>query len=79
MREALLLVAAGVAVGIPAALLAGQVASNRIAGLLFGLRAADPLTIAAAATVLVVAAAFAGYIPARRASRIDPMTALRNE
>jgi predicted permease len=79
MREALLLVAAGLAIGIPAALLTVRLASNRIAGLLFGLRATDPVTIAAAATLLVLVAAGAGYLPARRASRVDPMVALRNE
>jgi predicted permease len=79
MREALLLVALGLAIGVPAALLAGRVAANRIAGLLFGLQATDPLTIAAAATLLALVAAGAGYVPARRASRVDPMVALRTE
>ena len=79
MREALLLVAMGLAIGVPTALLAGRVASNRIAGLLFGLQATDPLTIAAAATLLALVAAGAGYVPARRASRVDPMVALRTE
>jgi predicted permease len=79
MRDALMMVAAGLAIGIPAALLAGRVASNRIDGLLFGLHATDPVTIAAAATLLVLVAASAGYLPARRASRVDPMVALRSE
>ena len=79
MREALLLVAAGVIIGIPAALVLGRVASNRISGLLFGLQATDPVTIAAATLLLALIAAGAGYVPARRASRVDPMVALRNE
>jgi ABC-type antimicrobial peptide transport system permease subunit len=79
MREALALVAAGVLIGVPVALLVGRVASNRISGLLFGLRATDPLTIAAATIIMALIAAGAGYVPARRASRVDPMTALRTE
>lgn len=79
MREALLLVAAGVVIGVPVALALGRLASNRIAGLLFGLQATDPITIAAATMVLALIAAGAGYMPVRRASRVDPMVALRNE
>jgi predicted permease len=79
MREALLLVIAGVIIGIPAALALGRLASNRISGLLFGLQATDPLTIAAATMLLALIATGASYMPARRASRVDPMVALRNE
>jgi len=79
MREGLLLVAAGVAVGVPAAFAAGRIASSQIAGLLFGVRATDPATIALAAVLLAAVAAAAAFIPARRASRVDPLVALRNE
>ena len=79
MREALALAVIGVAIGVPSALAAARLASSQIAGLLFGLKASDPLTMAAAAVLLALVAAVAGYLPARRASRVDPMVALRNE
>jgi ABC-type antimicrobial peptide transport system permease subunit len=46
---------------------------------LFGLKPADPATIAGAALMLAAIAVFAGYLPARRAARVDPMTVLRYE
>jgi ABC-type antimicrobial peptide transport system permease subunit len=79
VREALLLVAAGVALGVPAALAVARLASSQISGLLFGLEATDPVTIAAASFALASVAAFATYWPARRASRVDPMVVLRAE
>jgi predicted permease len=75
LREVSWLVLAGLAVGIPVAL----AASRLISGLLFGISATDPVTIASSAAILLTVALFAGYLPARRASRIDPMTALRSE
>ena len=79
VREAWLLVAIGIAVGVPAAIAVARLASNQISGLLFRLEATDPLTIVAATLALATVATFAAYLPARRASRVDPMVALRAE
>jgi len=75
MRQSLLLVVIGVAVAVPAALLTTQFISSY----LFGLSKNDPGTIAIATFVLLAVAVLAGFLPARRASRIDPMIALRYE
>ena len=75
MRESLLLVAVGVAIGIPVAL----AATRLVASVLYGLKASDPVTITAAALAMVAVAALAGYLPARRAAKVDPMVALRYE
>ncbi|MGH9723376.1 MAG: FtsX-like permease family protein, partial [Bryobacteraceae bacterium] len=74
-RESLLLVAIGIAAGIPAAIASTRVIST----FLFGMTPTDPATIALATAILLAVAALAGYIPARRASRIDPIVALRFE
>ncbi len=79
VKEAMLLVFAGVAIGVPAAIGIARIAGNQISGLLFGLRPNDPVTIAAAAIILVLVASIAAYLPAQRASRVDPLVALRNE
>jgi len=75
MRESMILVVAGVMLG-----LGGAVAASRlIANFLFGLGPIDPMTMAGAVAVMVLLSAVAGYLPARRASRVDPMVALRYE
>ena len=75
LREIALLVAIGVAIGIPAAL-AGD---RYVAHMLYGLHGTDTLSLATATALMLLVALLAGYLPARRASRVDPMVALRYE
>jgi predicted permease len=75
LREVLILVAIGIAIGAPAALLS----SRLVASMLFGLHGNDPVTLLTAVFVMLLIAALAGYLPASRASRVDPMVALRYE
>jgi predicted permease len=75
MRSAVRLVAIGIAVGVPIALGVGRLVGSQ----LFGVSGADPLTVAAATALLSLVAGAAAYVPARRASRVDPTIALRWE
>ncbi len=75
MRDVVALVAAGLAIGIPAAVALERLVSS----MLFGVTNLDVVSIAAAVMVLVAVAGVAAYLPARRASLVDPMTALRYE
>jgi predicted permease len=75
LREAAVTVAAGVAAGLAAALAAVRVVRSQ----LFGVEPHDPLAIAGAVALLAVLAGLAAYLPARRASRLDPIAALRQE
>ncbi|HKV37081.1 MAG TPA: ABC transporter permease [Pyrinomonadaceae bacterium] len=75
LRETLVLVAIGLAIGIPTALFAAKFISSQ----LFGLKPADPVALIGAAVVLTLVALLAGYVPARRASRVNPLRALRYE
>jgi predicted permease len=75
LRDLLLMLAIGTVLGVAASLAAGHLVTS----LLFGVPPRDPLTTAVAALVLGAAATVAGYLPARRASRMDPMAALREE
>ena len=73
LRQVLVITGAGVLIGIPAALAVTRVMSS----MLFGVPADDAATIAVSVAILLGVALFAGYLPARRASRIDPMMVLR--
>ena len=75
LRDSLVLVAAGVAAGVGTVLLAGRL----VATVLHGLAPTDPVTIGQATAVLAGIAAAASYLPARRAARVDPLTALQDE
>jgi predicted permease len=75
MRQALLLVAIGLAIGVPVAFVGGRLMRSQ----LYGVGAYDPVTLSIAMLALSACAALAGFIPARRAASIEPMHALRNE
>jgi ABC-type antimicrobial peptide transport system permease subunit len=75
MSESMVLVVVGVAIGVAVALAASQL----VAKLLFGLAPTDILSIATAVLVMICVSVIAGYLPARRASRVDPMVALHAE
>lgn len=75
VREGLVLAGAGVAVGLLAAVVGARV----LASMLYGVAATDATTYAGAASLMVAITLAASYVPAWRASRVDPMTALRSE
>ena len=75
LREAFAIVSAGMMVGIPAAL----ATSRSLRGLLYGLNPTDPATLITAMTALFGVATIAAYVPAHRASRVDPTIALRGD
>ena len=75
LRESLVVVLIGIAIGVPAALAGTHVVRSMI----FGLGFADPMVIVSAVVLFAVVAALASFFPAYRASRVDPMVALRYE
>jgi ABC-type antimicrobial peptide transport system permease subunit len=75
LKLSLWLVLAGVAIGVPATLSTTRL----IATMFYGITASDPLTIVEAALLMITVAVLAAFLPARRASRVDPMMALRSD
>jgi ABC-type antimicrobial peptide transport system permease subunit len=75
LRETMILVTIGIAIGIPVAYLLSRYVSSQ----LYGVTPTDRSTGVAALAILVAVAALSGFIPARRAATIDPLTALRHE
>jgi predicted permease len=75
LREALLLTTAGLAIGLPATVALTQLIKNQ----LYGVTPTDPLTLVAGAVLLLAVALLAAWLPARRATIVDPMVALRAE
>ncbi len=75
LGETLRMVATGIAIGLPCGFAVARILSSR----LYGVKAADPLSLIPTLVIIAASAILAGYLPARRASRIDPMAALRQE
>jgi ABC-type antimicrobial peptide transport system permease subunit len=79
LRETLFVFGAGLTAGIVVAIAAVRLTASFIADLLFGLSATDAVNIVGAVLVMVVVALAACILPARRATRIDPLTAIRHD
>jgi ABC-type antimicrobial peptide transport system permease subunit len=75
LEKSLSLVGIGLVLGIPAALMGAHV----VKAMLFGVQPMDPVSLMAVSAVICITAALAAYVPAVRASRIDPANALRHE
>jgi predicted permease len=75
LKETLVLALIGIAIGVPIAL----AASRLIESTLFGVRPTDPLTLFVVVILMLITALLSGYLPARRATKVDPMVALRSE
>jgi ABC-type antimicrobial peptide transport system permease subunit len=75
VREVAIMSAAGLAIGLPAA----WAASRLIESFLFGIKPGDPQSIASTIATILIAALLSGFAPARRASKIDPLDALRHD
>ena len=79
LRETMLLVGVGVALGAIASFATAKIASHQVAGLLYGLKVTDTASMWVAIAFIAVVAAAASFVPVRRAMRVDPMIALRYE
>jgi ABC-type antimicrobial peptide transport system permease subunit len=75
LKESLALALAGTVIGVPVALMATRLIANR----LFGISAGDPVTIGGVVLLMTAVAVLAGFLPARRAARVDPLVAVRHE
>jgi ABC-type antimicrobial peptide transport system permease subunit len=75
LRQTMILAAIGLAIGIPVAWMAANVIQHQ----LFGVDASDPVTFGVVIALVALVAGLAGYVPAMKASRIDPVLALRSE
>jgi len=75
LREVLLLLGVGIAIGLPAAWVLTQTVRSR----LYGIQPSDPISIALAVLAISAVAVLAGFLPAHRATRVDPVCALRYE
>ena len=79
VSEAFGIVAGGLVIGVPAAIATALAARAVLAGVLFELSPIDPLVLSSSAVAILVIASLAAYLPARRASRIDPVAAVKYE
>jgi ABC-type antimicrobial peptide transport system permease subunit len=79
LRETATLVSKGVAIGLPVALAIGHFAASVVAALLFGLQPTDAVSLGTATVLMALIGSLAGVLPARRASTVAPMSALRCE
>ena len=79
VSEAFGIVAGGLAIGVPAAIATALAARAVLVGVLFELSPTDPLILSGSAVAILLIASLAAYVPARRASRIDPVAAVKYE